>query len=291
MILRDLTERYDLPRLKPLYTFGTWRDTYPELVNGRKRGFSYFQHERNQPFTPAPDHNNELLVTASTDNYRSDTHWLREDIDHFLVNEAKAAGIPVLEGTIIQHLQTPASSDDSWRIRGRRANQPVTIEAAFLIDATGPAGVLARHLNLPDLTANLHTQSHALFSHFDGLPTWHDFSTDLGAKTEDHPFYCDDSALHHCIDRGWMWMLRFVNNRVSAGFVLDSSSYRINYSVPPEEDWHALLGAYPSLQTAIRTCLACPNTGPAVSHGQVAAPLGTGRRPQLGTAPPHNRIY
>ena len=42
MILSDLADRYNLPELKPLATFGTWRDTYPNLVNGRKRGFSYF---------------------------------------------------------------------------------------------------------------------------------------------------------------------------------------------------------------------------------------------------------
>ena len=246
MILSDLADKYDLPALKPLATFGTWRDTYPHLTNGRKRGFSYFQHKKGEPFTPDSRHTNELLVTASTDNYRCDTHWLRADVDYFLFQEAQKAGIRVFDNTLIQSLEHGPSG---WRISARNNDQVLSIDAEFVVDATGQAGLVARYLNLPDLTASLKTHSHAIFSHFEDLPSWHDFAGNLGMLTDDHPFHCDDAALHQCIDRGWMWMLRFVDGKVSAGFALDCDKYRPNYSVKPESGWQSLISQYPSLET------------------------------------------
>ncbi len=253
MILRDLAEKYGLPQLAPLSSYGTWRDHYPHLVNGRKRGFSYFQHERGNAFSTTANHSNELLVTASADDYRSDTQWLRADIDDFLIQEVKNANIPVLEGTLIHTLShAPPGKKKiqqrAWRMEGNQSGRSVHIDAAFAVDATGPAGAIANYLKLPNESDQLLTRSHALFSHFDGLPTWHDVSSALGANTAEHPFFCDDSAIHQCIERGWLWMLRFVNGRVSAGFVLDGNYYRSRYSVPPEEAWESLLSNYPTLQ-------------------------------------------
>src|SRR5215469_8146199 len=44
LVLGDLARRYDLPRIAPLAEYGTWQQSYPELVCGLKRGFSYFHH-------------------------------------------------------------------------------------------------------------------------------------------------------------------------------------------------------------------------------------------------------
>ena len=252
MILGALADRYDLPALKPLATYGTWRDTYPHLTNGRKRGFSYFQHEQATPFQPNANHTNELLVTASTDDYRCDTHWLRADIDHFLYQQVQKAGIRVFDNTLIQNLAqttSPASSESGgWKIQARNNDTILSVDADFVIDATGHAGLVARHLELPDITNELHTHSHAIFSHFVDLPSWHDVSSALGAHTTDHPYHCDDAAVHHCIDHGWMWMLRFVDGRVSAGFALDCDKYRPNYSVKPEDGWQSLISQHPTLE-------------------------------------------
>lgn len=40
LILRDLSDPYDLPCLRPLSRYGTWKHSYPHLGVGRKRGFS-----------------------------------------------------------------------------------------------------------------------------------------------------------------------------------------------------------------------------------------------------------
>lgn len=253
MILRDLAEKYNLPQLSPLVTYGTWRHTYPKLTNGRKRGFSYFHHRLGLPFSPTTNHDNELLVTASTDNERCDTHWLRADVDHFLIREVKNANVLVFENTLIQSLlQHPAqtnkrASGAAWHINGLQNQQQIEIKAKFVVDATGSASLIPNHLNLLDIKEELETHSHAMFSHFEQLPTWHDVSTSLGVNTQDHPYYCDDAAVHHCIDHGWLWTLRFVDNRVSAGCVLDSRHHRMNYSVSPTVAWQTLLQQYPTL--------------------------------------------
>ena len=45
ILIEQLAERYDLPRLAPLASYGAWQRHYPQLVCGLKRGFTYFKHE------------------------------------------------------------------------------------------------------------------------------------------------------------------------------------------------------------------------------------------------------
>ena len=105
MILRDLALRYDLPRLLPLRKYGTWQRTYPELMCGLKRGFSYFAHERGQPFSPSSAHHNALLVAARHDAAHSDTAWLRADLDTFLCGGAATVGVAVLGETEVSFIR------------------------------------------------------------------------------------------------------------------------------------------------------------------------------------------
>ena len=50
VLIEQLADRYDLPRLRPLSAFGTWQRTYPDVVCGLKRGFTYFKHETGQRY-------------------------------------------------------------------------------------------------------------------------------------------------------------------------------------------------------------------------------------------------
>src|SRR5271155_3564134 len=77
LLLERMSATYDLPRLAPLAKWGSWQRTYPQIACGLKRGFSFFcQGER-------------LLVAASPRDDIADTHWYREEVDHFLVTEAQ----------------------------------------------------------------------------------------------------------------------------------------------------------------------------------------------------------
>src|SRR5688572_14320084 len=92
ILIEQLAARYDLPRIRPLSTYGSWQRSYPDVVCGLKRGFTYFRHERDTSYRAGADRCNQLLVAASPGDELSDTHWLRSDVDHFLVREAVSAG-------------------------------------------------------------------------------------------------------------------------------------------------------------------------------------------------------
>lgn len=245
MALRDIARTYDLPRLAPLSKYGTWMATYPHVMRGLKRGFSYFQHERGRDFVPSPEHANELLIAASTSDAESDTHWLRADVDAFFAAEAKAAGIPFLERCEITGLN---GNDHRWTIECRHEDEPLQIDARFLIDASGEGGVLARALGIPNESHQLRTHSRAIYAHFAGMKLWGQMLAERNANLADHPFDCDRAALHQVFDGTWMWQLRFDSEIVSAGFAIDPRRHPLDENLSPQEEWDRWMARYPTLR-------------------------------------------
>ena len=243
MILRALADRYGRSRLRPLASHGPWREAYPDVTSGRKRGFSYFRHRRGESFTPDPGHANELLVAASSDPYHSDTQWLRADIDAFLADEVRDAGIPLLENTTV----TDVEGGDPWIVQADRAGEDVRCTADFLVDATG-GGQLLPALCFTEPGASLKTTSRALYTHVDGPSRWQNWLADRGAHTTDHPYPCDEAVVHHVLDDGWLWEIRFDDGRVSAGLVLDAESSPSSPGMSPRKEWRSHLEDYPTLR-------------------------------------------
>lgn len=244
-LLHDLATRYDLPRLLPLCKYGTWQQSYPEITSGLKRGFSYFAHAPQQPFTPDPRHRNELLVAASSDDEHSDTQWLRADVDRFLCAEAYAAGVAVLEECAIE--QVRHEGENHWAILGQYDQASLSVRASFVIDGTGEAGLIPRRLGIVPEHDTCRTHSRAIFSHFHELRSWTQFMNESGGATQDHPFDCDHAAQHHILDGAWMWVLRFNNGVTSAGFVLDSHKHPLDATVTIQDEWEQWLERYPSV--------------------------------------------
>jgi FADH2 O2-dependent halogenase len=259
-VLRGLTRTYDLPRLAPLAKYGTWQANCPQLVCGLKRGFSYFKHEPQQPFSPRDDHANELLVAASSDDEHGDVHWLRSDVDRFFVEQVQAAGIPYFDETAV----ALTHDDNGWRLTGTRHDEPIEVRARFVIDATGPAAVVPRALGIACPADGMATQSRAVFAHFRNVRPWRETLQQRGAKLDDHPFDCDRAAVHHVLDEGWMWQLPFDNGVTSAGFVLDDNPVgRIGNPShgTPRQEWDGLLQRYPSLREQFRDAEIVPDCG------------------------------
>jgi FADH2 O2-dependent halogenase len=242
LVLEGLARTYDLPRLLPLTNYGRWQAAYPHLACGLKRGFTFVRHETGKPFSPRPDHTNELLVAASPHDEVGDTHWFREHFDKFVMEEVKAAGITYLDQTEVIALE----HGDGWRLRGQRLGHEVSIDVAFLIDATGPSGLLPRALGIDTAPTTVRTTSWSVYSHFVEVDWWQNVLRERGGSTADHPYPCDHAALHHVLDEGWVWVLRFNNGVTSAGILFDGER-RPPEAVNPEAEWAALLGHYPSL--------------------------------------------
>ena len=248
MLLKSLARKYDLPRIEPLAEYGSWQRAYPDLVCGLKRGFSYFHHAPGRAFEPRLDHKNELLVAASFAAEDADAHWFRPDFDLFLVREAQAAGIPFFDRTDVTELSGGAQPDgEPWRLKCRRGDEALSLSADFLIDASGEGGFIARQLGIPLDPDRIRTRSRAVFGHFTGIEPWSKILAARGASTADHTFPCDDAALHHVVDGGWMYVLRFENGVTSAGFLIDCDRFPFDPDLPAEAEWRNWLDRNPSI--------------------------------------------
>ncbi|MFP6761980.1 MAG: hypothetical protein VB858_00130, partial [Planctomycetaceae bacterium] len=97
LILRSLANEYGLQELDTLSRFGSWRQAWPKMRCGLKRGFSYFAHRPGEEFVPDTDGANQLLVAASSCDTLADTQWYRADVDEFLSHRAVRQGAALYE--------------------------------------------------------------------------------------------------------------------------------------------------------------------------------------------------
>jgi FADH2 O2-dependent halogenase len=242
LLLEELAVRYELPRLLPLTEFGPWKRTYPDVTCGLKRGFTYYHHEAGKPFGRAADRSDQLLVAASPHDEVSDMHWLRADVDKFLMYEAVAVGAEYQDETL---LDDATFTESCVRLTGTRRDTPVQISARLLVDASGPRGFLSRALELSEKPFQGFPRTQALFSHFIDVrrcDQMEAFSTD-GTP----PYPPDDAALHHVFDGGWMWVLRFDNGVTSAGVsVTDDLALELGLA-DGEAAWPRVLERFPSV--------------------------------------------
>jgi FADH2 O2-dependent halogenase len=242
LILEQLAARYDLPRLAPLAAYGAWQRHYPRVTCGLKRGFSYYKHEAGARFARRDDRANELLVAASPSDERSDTHWLRSDVDHFLVQEAIALGAEYRDALRLDGIE---SRPTGMRLTGRQRGRTLEVAARFVVDASGPRGFLTRALDVPEAGFEAYPATQALYSHFTGVARCADMPE--FSSREAPPYPIDAAALHHVFDEGWMWVLRFDNGVTSAGVAVTDRLAAELRLADGEPAWHRLLARYPSI--------------------------------------------
>lgn len=244
--LERLAARYGLADCHQLATHGRWLEHHPELRRGLKRGFTYYRHHPGTPFANNGLDSERLLVEASPTAVLSDTHWMRADVDHHFVKEAIAAGVEYRDRVEVHGAQF---GRDSVLLTGTREGTPFELRAQFVIDASGPGGFLARHLAIPSGLELTETRAAIVFSHFDGVRPMRDVVPDL----PDGPYPDDWAAVHHLIDEGWMYSLRFDDGVTSAGFQLTPrgmASLRTTEPIDAAALWHSMLGRYPTLASA-----------------------------------------
>ena len=239
LLLEELTTRYDLPAIRPLSKWGTWQRAHPSVACGLKRGFTFYHHNLDHPAPFPPDRDHQLLVAASPHDRIADTHWYRADFDHLLVREAQSLGVDYLDETTITQI---TESDTTIQLEATRHNEPITIAAAFLIDATGPRGLLHRSFHLGEKPLPDFPNTQALYSHFTGAGT-------IEPTHEDPPPYpVDAAAVHHIFDGGWIWVLQFNNGITSAGIAAsDALATKLSLSEGAPA-WQRILARIPALQ-------------------------------------------
>ncbi|MCA1596417.1 MAG: FAD-dependent oxidoreductase [Chloroflexi bacterium] len=259
LVLEQLCRDYGLDALAPLSKYGRWKSVYPNLGCGLKRGFTFYHHEQGKPFHRRPDRSNELLVAASPADWVADTHWLRSDVDSFFVEQAAAAGVEYIDHTEVQSVELHG---ETVRLEAIAAGSLRTVRGAFVVDATGPRGVLFRHLSLKESPWPHLAGTSALYSHFADVPRldpeqqglWQDPGTGLAARAAPGPvdggcpYPAECAAVHHVFDGGWIWSLRFDSGQASIGVAARpwlSRKLGLERGAP---GWDALLDRFPSLE-------------------------------------------
>jgi FADH2 O2-dependent halogenase len=244
--LERIGVRYGLADCYQLATHGRWLAHFPELRRGLKRGFTFYRHHPDKAFANRGFDSERLLVAASPDDSLSDTHWLRADVDHHFVRQAVVAGVDYRDRV---ELASAEIASDSVRLSGSRDGTSFELRANFLIDASGPGGFLARQLSIPSGLDRTETRSAIVFSHFDGVRLMNDVVPGMPKG----PYPDDWAAVHHVIDEGWMYSLRFDDGVTSAGFLLTPrgvASLKSSDTSDAETLWRTLLKRYPTLGSA-----------------------------------------
>lgn len=265
MILRELSGKYNLPWLYDFSRYGSWQKAHPEIVSGLKRGFSYFKHYPGTSFFTNADHVNELLVAASVNDEQSDTQWLREDVDAFFVQKAQEAGISYFDLAEIKNLQR---TNDHWYCMFERDGKESKIDARFLIDGSGGGQLLQKFLGVNSSSSHFLTSSFAFFSHFNHLPGWSGLMKKKNIATDDFPYDPDDSTIHHILHEGWVWVIRFNNDRTSWGFALNGEEKALQ-NLSTEELWNYMLEKYPDLKYLISGGSLAPVPGAILLTGRL----------------------
>lgn len=232
--LLEIAQQYSLPELIPLTTYGRWKQTYPKLTCGLKRGFSYFGHSRDADF----DSSQQLLAAASLSDSESDTHWLRSDVDTFLFELANKSGA---RSFVVPEYQL-ALDGSRWHLHSG-TDPSVDLASPFIVDATGAAGVVPRFLKVEQFNRPLEFQPSATFAHFANLPTVESLLHEMGVDTKRHPFPCDAAAVHHVLEGGWMWQLRFDDGTCSVGIMSIADHGGANFG----DVWERTISRYPLL--------------------------------------------
>lgn len=243
LLLEDLCRRYDLPAIAPLAKWGSWQRRYPQIGCGLKRGFTFYHHHLGETCNPIASFAAQLLVAASPHDEIADTHWYRADFDKFLAERAQLLGVDSFDETRVDSV---VCDETGVLLDGSRNEAPFAIRARFLIDATGPRGMLHRALHLGEAELPSYPATQALWSQFTGV------TRALDPRIGDPPYPPEDAAVHHIFDGGWIWMLRFNNGVTSAGVAAtDAMAANLKLSEGAAA-WSRLLDSMPVLQAQFK---------------------------------------
>ena len=236
LLLEELSDKYDLPFIRPLTKWGTWQEKLPHIAGGIKRGFTFYHHEFGKPFQSDPTLCHQLLVGASANETTADTHWYRPDFDANLVECAQSLGVTYYDETDLTRVR---DETDRIYLNGSRE-----FSAEFVIDATGPRGFLHHALTLPEQNFPLLPPTQTLFSHFTNVGALPNHFIPEGQVP---PYPPEQAAVHHIFSDGWIWVLKFNNGITSAGVAAtDELANELDFR-SGESAWRGLLAKLPSV--------------------------------------------
>ena len=240
MLLWILGHRFDVPELVHLSsTEGILEHVTKNC--GVKKTFGFLYHEEGKRQDPAQAH---LLIPPATPLV-SESHLFRQDIDHYVVKAAIKYGVVYRDRTDVTDFSV---QDDGVVLHTSTGEE---LHARYLVDGTGHKSMVANKFGLRPEVAPLRTQSRTIFTHMKGFPRYDDTLEPEEKPGLSREWY--EGTLHHMIDGGWFWVIRFDNvpgsesDITSIGLTLDMRKYPKRNDITPEEEFYEIVNRYPSI--------------------------------------------
>lgn len=181
----------------------------------RKFGFRFFFSDRSGRI----DQCTELGVSRllPTPSWQID----RGRFENFLAQHVKAQGIEFIDGATVRGIDL-ADDGTLHRVRYQQGDATHEIEARWVIDAAGRAGLLKRRLGLAKSNAH---DVNSCWWRVEGFVDPNDWSDDEAWLSRCDPRDRWRSTNHLCGEGYWVWMIPLGSGTHSIGIVADEASH------------------------------------------------------------------
>lgn len=233
--LEWLARTYDVPELRAVSHYLGLREL--DCAGWPKQAFWFGYSRPGQ----AMQWSDQLMYISPGLPQGPDVHVLRADTDAYLVSCFPAYGVEYRDQTVLDRL-TLESEGVAAKLTSHAGVE--TVRARYLLDCTGYASAIARQLGLRDPSPTCRTNTRTIFSHFRNVPMLEDV---LGHTEPLMVNSRDVTTIHHCFERGWIWVIRFDSGVVSVGVTLDRSVHPED-NRPGEDEFWDIVSRYPTVQ-------------------------------------------
>ena len=197
MLMRLISERYDVPEIKQLTTFENVQANISPS-SGIKRNFGFLYHREGQRQRYDEAHQFPIPRITHIEN-----HFFRQDVDAWMMHVAVGYGVELKPRTKIADVDF---DDDGVTLTDERGS---TYRARYVVDASGFRSPLATKLGLRDEPTRLRHHSRSLFTHMvDVTP----YEQTVPRVSHGAPTKWSQGTLHHLFEGGWIWVIPFNNH-------------------------------------------------------------------------------
>lgn len=201
----------------------------------KKFGFRFFFNDRRTDIDGVTELGAGTFL--STPTYQID----RGIFENHLGQLALERGVTFLDGAMVKTiaLADPARRDTLHTVGYERDGEARTLEARWLVDASGRAGLLKRKLGLAE--ANAH-QANAVWFRIDDRLDVNAWSTDSQWLARCNPPNRWLSTNHLCGDGYWTWLIPLASGSHSVGIVCDADMHPLETmnTFDKAMDWFAI---------------------------------------------------
>jgi len=239
MLMRLVSERYDVPDLKMMTTFHNAQANISPN-GGIKKNFGFLYHREGEPQNPAECHEFPIPKVTHTEN-----HFFRQDLDAWLLTVAMKYGAKVRQEARIVDVESDdhgvtivSDTKEQWRAR-------------FVVDASGFRSPIATKYGLREEPSRLRHHSRSIFTHMVGV-TPYDDTVPKGIHGIADTWH--EGTLHHVFKGGWLWVIAFDNHAratnplVSIGLQLDPRIHPKPKGMTADEEFRSFIDRFPSVR-------------------------------------------